>query len=139
RFDRPLANLSLQSFVGGAVTRLFLYETRGQAMLSAECAGEAAEDDLRREILRLAGGFGDLELGDLVGVRALPRDAFPTLEGVARLGELRARLTDRLGAAFVAGGWDAERRDRRFADVGCGIAAGLDAARAKPPRRRAAA
>src|SRR5690606_22118329 len=107
--------------------------------LTAECAGKAAEDELRHEIPRLTGGFGALELGELVGARALPPEVFPTLEGVARLGELRTRLAERVGPTFVAEAWNTERRDQRFADVCAGLAAGLEAAKAKPARRRAAA
>lgn len=138
RFGGP-QGLNLQSFAGGAVTRLFVYESRGQALLTAECAGEAPDAELRSEVLRLAGGFGDIELGDLVSARALPREAFPTLDGVAKLGDLRARLAETMGPGFVAGGWDADARERRFADVCAGLATALQVSKAAPAKRRAAA
>lgn len=95
----------------GAVTRLRLYETRGQVLLAAECLTEISDNDLRREIHRLMAGFGgaSLTLGETLAIRMEPRWDILTVEAAHKLAHLRKALARSEGAAFVAPRW--EERD----------------------------
>jgi len=123
------APLELRNFTGqGAVAEVRLYESRGQALLAAECVAEISDGDLRRELHRLTAGFcgGTLNLGETVSVRIEPRWDCPSMEAVRQLRGLRAALARAHGESFIAPEWEAPRLQDRLADVSAKLVRALD-------------
>jgi hypothetical protein len=88
----------------GAVFGLHLYETRGQAVVMAQCVGEAPEAELRREIHRLMSGFGaaSLFLEDQVSAQVAPGRNGLTLDAARKLAAVEAALARQTSGRFVA-------------------------------------
>ena len=117
----------VQNFTAtGAIFRLYLYETRGQAVLLAECVREAGEAELRGEIDRLMAGFdASLQLGEQVGVNVGPRWIYQSVEAMRRLADMRAVLARTMGDAFIPGAWEPYSKAEKFAQVNAGLMAAL--------------
>lgn len=131
-FGRP-APFRINNFTAcGVVASIFVYESRGQTLLTAECVAEAPADELRREIQRLTAGFGgeSLVLGDQVSASVRSGD-LPSVEGVRRLGELGRRLDRLTGGALLLAACDAARPGAGLARLGAALADAL--APAHPP------
>jgi hypothetical protein len=123
------APLALRNFTTeGAVAEIRLYESRGQALLAAECVAETSDADLRRELHRLTAGFfaGSLVLGETVSVRIEPRWDCPSMDAVRRLRALRAALAMTQGPAFIAPEWEAPRLEDRLADLNGKLVRAMD-------------
>ncbi len=123
------APLELRNFTAeGSVAVVRLYESRGQALLSAECVAEIGDGDLRRELHRLTAGFcgGSLALGETVSVRIEPRWDCPSMDAVKKLQALRKSLAKTQGAGFVAPAWENPRLKQRLADLSAKLAGALD-------------
>lgn len=120
--------LEVRNFTAqGAVTRLRLYETRGQVLLAAECLTETSDTDLRRELHRLMAGFGgaSLQLGETLAVRMEPRWDILTLDAAQKLNRLRKALARSQGAAFVAPRWEDQDPSARHAALTLDLAQAL--------------
>ena len=123
------APLELRNFTAqGAVAEVRLYESRGQALLAAECVAEVRDGDLRRELHRLAAGFcgGSLTLGETASVRIEPRWDCPSMDAVRKLRGLRASLARTHGDAFIAPEWEAPRLKDRLADLSGKLVRAMD-------------
>lgn len=118
----------VQNFTAqGVCFRIYIYESRGQTLLTAECVAECGEPELRGEVASLLAGFpGELSMGELLGVSIKPRWIFHTLEAMQRLSQLRAALAGRMGPAFVPGAWEPYAKTEKFAQVNAALAAALD-------------
>lgn len=125
------APLELRNFTAeGAVAEVRLYESRGQALLAAECVAEVRDGDLRRELHRLTAGVcgGSMTLGETVSVRIEPRWDCPSVEAVKKLRALRAALAKAQGAGFVAPEWETPRLKDRLVDLSGKLVRALDVA-----------
>jgi hypothetical protein len=131
----------VQNFTAtGAIFRIYLYETRGQAIALAECVREADEDELRAEISRLMTDFegASLSLGEQVGASVGPRWIYQSVEAMRKLRDLRGAFTQTMGPAFIPGAWEPYSKAEKFAEVNAGLSAALDVA-GDPVVRTAAA
>lgn len=119
----------VQNFTAeGSCFRLYVYESAGRTLLTAECVAEATNADLRYDIHRLMKGFdGDLALGELLYTSIKPRWIYHSVDAIDRLGELRAALAQQMGPAFVAGAWEPYAKAEKFAAVGADLATALGA------------
>ena len=118
----------IQNFTAtGAIFRLYLYETRGQTVLLAECVHEADEVDLRREIDRLIAGFDGawLKLGEQIGANVGPRWIYQSVDAMRRLTDLREAFARAMGDAFIPGAWEPYSKAEKFAQVNAGLMAAL--------------
>ncbi|MFN3513537.1 MAG: NAD(P)-binding protein [Phenylobacterium sp.] len=114
----------------GSVFRVYLYESRGETLLLAECVAECGDAELRREIHRLMSGFAGagLSIGEQVGQNLAPRWIYQSVEAMRGLKTLRASLARSMGAAFVPGAWEPYAKAEKFAEVNAGLAAALQSA-----------
>lgn len=118
----------VQNFTAtGAVFRIYLYETRGQAVVLAECVREADQDELRAEIFRLLADFdgASLRLGEQIGASVGPRWIYQSVEAIQKLKDLRAAFARTMGSAFIPGAWEPYSKAEKFAEVNSGLAAAL--------------
>lgn len=117
----------VQNFTAtGACFRIYIYESAGQTLLTAECVSEVSVGDLRREIHTLLQGFeGKLALGDPIASAIKPRWIYHSVAAIEGLTALRATLSERLGPAFVAGAWEPYAKAEKFAQVNAGLSAAL--------------
>jgi hypothetical protein len=132
RWTGPLP-FYVQNFTAeGSCFRVYIYETGGKTLLTAECVAEDGGDELTYDIHRMLKGFhGDLTLGDLVAASIKPRWIYHTVDAIDRLVELRATLAERMGPAFVPGAWEPYAKGEKFAEVGASLAAALGVKQAK--------
>lgn len=101
RYAGPLP-FHVQNFTAsGSVFRVYLYESRGQALALAECVRECGDGELRREIHRLMSGFAGatLSLGEQVGADVASR-FYPSVEMRRRLPSVARTL----GPGFILAG-----------------------------------
>ena len=117
----------VQNFTAsGACFRVYIYESAGQTLLTAECVAEASASDLRREIHSLLQGFdGKLALGDQIASAIKPRWIYHSVAAMQGLTDLRAALFARMGPAFVAGAWEPYAKAEKFAEVNTALATAL--------------
>ena len=124
----------VQNFTaGGTCFRVYIYESAGSLLLTAECVVEEAGEALIGDIGRMLQGFdGRLALGELVFRSVKPRWIYHSVDTIDRLAGLRAALAARLGPGFVPGAWEAYAKGEKFAQVEAGLrsALGIKAARA---------
>ncbi len=131
----------VQNFTAtGAVFRVYLYETRGQAVVLAECVREADETELRREIARLMTDFdgGSLNLGAQISASVGPRWIYQSVEAMRKLADLRTAYAANMGPAFIPGAWEPYSKAEKFAEVNAGLGAALDVPLAAAARVAAA-
>ena len=116
----------------GVVSTLRLYDSRGQALIAADCVAEIADSELRREIHRLMAGFcgASLQLGETIGMGMAPRWDCPSTETVNALRALRATLSHSEGAAFVTPIWENPRPAERHAALSQALATALQSQQA---------
>jgi hypothetical protein len=126
RWSGP-APFHAQNFTAqGSVFRAYVYRSRGETLVTAECVGETSDADLRREVRGLLAGFGaDLELGESLAFSLSPNWSYLTTDAHRALGGLRAALARLFGAAFVPGAWEAYAQPDKFTEVNAGLAAAL--------------
>ena len=117
----------VQNFTAtGACFRVYVYESAGQTLLTAECVAEASAPELRREIHSLLRGFeGELVLGDQIAAAVKPRWIYHSVAAMQGLADLRATLFARMGPAFVPGAWEPYAKTEKFAELNAGLAAAL--------------
>ena len=117
----------VQNFTAtGVCFRVYIYESAGQTLLTAECVAEASAADLRREIHDLLQGFeGKLTLGDQIATAIKPRWIYHSVAAMLGLADLRAALFARMGPAFVPGAWEPYAKTEKFAEVNTALAAAL--------------
>lgn len=119
----------VQNFTArGAVFRLYLYETRGQAVVLAECVREADEAELRSEIARLMTDFdgASLSIGEQIGANVGPRWIYQSVDAMRKLTDLRAAFALTMGAAFIPGAWEPYAKAEKFSEVNAGLGAALE-------------
>lgn len=106
----------------GAVSQIYVYESRGQILFTAECVAEVADGELRREIHRLMSVFGgaSLVLGEAVAADHRTRSGYPSMAEVRGLDALRTAYRRELGPGFVLAG-------RRFEGLRMALAAAHEA------------
>ncbi|QFT77189.1 NAD(P)-binding protein [Erythrobacter sp. THAF29] len=109
----------VQNFTAeGSCFRVYIYESGGSTLLTAECVTKPQEIDLHREIHSLLRGFdGQLAIGDLLYRTVKPRWLYHSTDTIDKLGQLRAALKAERGDAFVAGAWEAYAKGEKFAEV----------------------
>ena len=109
----------VQNFTAkGTCFRVYVYESAGCVLVTAECVVEDAGEALIGDIRQMLDGFeGKLEIGDLLARSVKPRWIYHSVETIERLGDLRTALSDRLGSGFVAGAWEAYAKGEKFAEV----------------------
>lgn len=109
----------VQNFTAeGSCFRVYIYESDGAVLLTAECVTETDQAGLARDIHQMLEGFdGTLALGDLLFRTVKPRWLYHSVETIDRLGELRAALKARKGDSFVTGAWEAYAKGEKFAEV----------------------
>ncbi len=119
----------VQNFTAtGVCFRVYVYESGGKTLITAECVTEPQDGPLRREIAGWLAGFeGALTLGRQVGLSIKPRWIYHSLEAMAGLAELRATLAAKLGPAFVHGAWEPYAKAEKLAQVNAALAAALGA------------
>jgi hypothetical protein len=122
----------VQNFTAeGGCFRVYVYESGGRILLTAECVAETPDALLRAEIVRLMRGFGSPpQLGACLSATVKARWIYHTLDAVQGLAALRSRLAERMGPAFVAGAWEPYAKAEKFAQVNAALAAALGTHRA---------
>lgn len=117
----------VQNFTAeGACFRVYVYESAGQTLITAECVAEASDAELRAEISRLLAGFeGELQLGQMLATSIKPRWIYHSIDAIQRLTQLRAALADRFGSTFVPAAWEPYAKAEKFALVNARLAAAL--------------
>jgi hypothetical protein len=123
----------VQNFTAeGSCFRVYIYESGGKTLLTAECVAEDGGDELSWDIDRLLKGFeGDLTLGDLLAASIKPRWIYHTVDAIERLTQLRATLGERMGPAFVPGAWEPYAKGEKFVEMDGALAAALGVSKAK--------
>ena len=109
----------VQNFTAeGSCFRVYIYESAGSVLLTAECVVEDAGEALIGDIRRMLEGFeGKLTVGELLFRTVKPRWLYHSVDTVDGLAELRSALAARLGKGFVAGAWEAYAKGEKFAEV----------------------
>jgi hypothetical protein len=124
----------VQNFTtSGSCFRVYIYESAGRVLLTAECVVEDARDTLIGDIRRMLEGFdGRLKVGEQLFQTVKPRWLYHSVETIDRLAQLRAALAARLGTGCVPGAWEAYGKGEKFAEVDAALrtALGIKAARA---------
>lgn len=117
----------VQNFTAeGSCFRVYIYESAGKTLLTAECVVEDAGNTLGTDIGRMLEGFdGKLTIGELLVTSVKPRWIYHTVETIDRLKDLRSALAARMGTDFVAGAWEAYAKGEKFAEVECALQAAL--------------
>ncbi|MBV7264812.1 NAD(P)-binding protein [Erythrobacter ani] len=106
----------------GSCFRVYIYESGGAKLLTAECVYEAEGDELAEDIHLLLDGFeGELTIGGLLYRSIKPRWLYHTVDTMDKLGGLRMVLMDRLGDNFVPGAWEAYAKGEKFTEVEAGL------------------
>lgn len=123
----------VQNFTAeGSCFRVYVYESGGQTLLTAECVAEDGGDELSYDIQRMLKGFaGDFTLGDLLAATIKPRWIYHTVDAIDQLTALRATLSERLGTAFVPGAWEPYAKAEKFVEMERALAAALGVSKAK--------
>jgi hypothetical protein len=123
----------VQNFTAkGSCFRVYIYESAGKVLLTAECVAECAGEDLALEVRRMLQGFeGKLSLGDLLCTSVKPRWIYHSVDTMEQMSKLRAELTAQMGSGFVPGAWEPYAKGEKFAEVGAALAAALGVAAAK--------
>jgi hypothetical protein len=118
RWTGPLP-FYVQNFTAeGQCFRVYVYDSNGRTLVTAECVERADESALPREIQRLLAGFaGTLTLGDLLFRSIKPRWLYHSVETIDRLRQLRGALRALKGESFVTGAWEAYAKGAKFVEV----------------------
>jgi hypothetical protein len=109
----------VQNFTAaGTCFRVYMYESGGTVLLTAECVLEDAGDALIGDVRNMLDGFeGKLDVGQLLFRSMKPRWLYHSVDTVERLTELRSALRDRVGPSFIAGAWEAYAKGEKFAEM----------------------
>ncbi|HEX2561732.1 flagellin modification protein FlmF [Phenylobacterium sp.] len=131
RYEGPLP-FYVQNFTAeGAVFRIYVYESGGQALATAECVEEADDAPLRREIDRWMSPFEEvrMSLGEQVFANLQPRWIYHSTDAMAQLEALRDVAAKTLGPSFVPGAWEPYSKAEKFHQVQAALEAALGAGR----------
>lgn len=117
----------VQNFTArGSCFRVYIYESAGDLLLTAECVVEDAGDALTGDIHRMLEGFrGKLTIGEQLFRSVKPRWLYHSVDTIERLAELRAALAARMGTSFIPGAWEAYAKGEKFAEVEAALRTGL--------------
>jgi hypothetical protein len=117
----------VQNFTAkGSCFRIYIYESAGSVLLTAECVVEDASDVLAGDIRGLIAGFdGKLTIGDLIFRSVKPRWLYHSVDTINQLTALRSALNARLGRGFVPGAWEAYAKGEKFEEVNGALHTGL--------------
>ncbi|MEM6909585.1 MAG: NAD(P)-binding protein [Pseudomonadota bacterium] len=111
----------------GSCFRVYIYESAGSLLLTAECVERVDEEDLTSQITQLLDGFdGKLTIGDLIFRTVKPRWLYHSVDTIDSLGALRSSLKAHKGENFIAGAWEAYGKDDKFAEVEAGLLKALE-------------
>lgn len=126
RWTGPLP-FYVQNFTAeGTCFRVYIYESAGRILLTAECVDEPDRlTELRNDIHRMTRPFGDLVLGEPIATAVKPRWIYHTVEAIQRLGDLRAAMARQMGPGFVAGAWEPYAKAEKFHEVNAALDAAL--------------
>lgn len=118
----------VQNFTAqGACFRVYVYESGGSTLLTAECVATCEQSALTGDIHRMLGAFeGDLTLGALLHTTVKPRWLYHSVETIDSLAALRQALKARMGDRFVAGAWEAYAKGAKFVEVEADLAKALE-------------
>lgn len=118
RWTGPLP-FYVQNFTAqGSCFRVYIYESGGSILLTAECVSAEDGEGLIEDIHRLLEGFdGRLALGNLLYRTMKPRWLYHSTDTMEKLGKLRATLKAVRGTSFVTGAWEAYAKGDKFADL----------------------
>jgi hypothetical protein len=117
----------VQNFTAkGSCFRVYIYESAGRVLLTAECVVEDAGEALIGDIRCMLEGFkGKLTVGELLFRSVKPRWLYHSVDTIDRLAELRSALAAQVGSGFVAGAWEAYAKGEKFAAVDSALRAAL--------------
>jgi hypothetical protein len=109
----------VQNFTAdGSCFRVYIYESAGSMLMTAECVAEDAGEALIGDIRRMLEGFeGKLSVRELLFRSVKPRWIYHSGDTIDGLAELRRALAARMGRGFVAGAWEAYAKGEKFAEV----------------------
>jgi hypothetical protein len=117
----------VQNFTAkGSCFRVYIYESAGSLLLTAECVVEDAGEALIEDIRTMVEGFeGRLTVGELLYRTVKPRWLYHSVDTIDRLASLRSALAARMGMDFVAGAWEAYGKGEKFAEVNAALSTAL--------------
>ena len=109
----------VQNFTAeGSIFRVYIYESAGSVLLTAECVEKCDEAALKRDIHTMLEGFeGELAIGEQLHHSFKPRWLFHSQGTIDNLGQLRAALKAHRGNRFVTGAWEAYAKGEKFVEV----------------------
>lgn len=117
----------VQNFTAeGSCFRVYIYESAGQTLLTAECVEKCAPDALHRDIHAMLDGFaGDLAIGELLFSAVKPRWLYHSIGTITKLTQLGDALRARRGNNFVTGAWAAYAKGEKFVEVEANLQSAL--------------
>ena len=117
----------VQNFTAeGSCFRVYIYESAGQVLLTAECVAKCETEALQRDIRRMLDGFeGALTLGELLYTAVKPRWLYHSIGTITKLTELGDALRVSRGRNFVTGAWAAYAKGEKFVEVEANLQAAL--------------
>ncbi|MEL6238325.1 MAG: NAD(P)-binding protein [Pseudomonadota bacterium] len=102
----------------GACFRVYIYESAGAPLLTAECVSQCDESALTHDIHRVVDGFdGTLRVKKRLHSAVKPRWLYHSVETIDSLTVLRRALRARMGDRFVTGAWEAYAKGAKFVEV----------------------
>lgn len=109
----------VQNFTAkGSCFRVYIYESAGKVLLTAECVEKAEPAALHHDIHAMLDGFaGDLAIGELLFTAIKPRWLYHSVGTIAKLSALRTALQAQRGDRFVTGAWEAYAKGEKFVEV----------------------
>ena len=109
----------VQNFTAdGSCFRVYIYESGGTTLLTAECVSQHSEEALEHDIYSMLDGFaGELTLAEELFRSVKPRWLYHSNDTIDKLGALRTALKAKFGARFVTGAWEAYAKGEKFAQV----------------------
>lgn len=123
RFAGPRPFVVRNYSAAGSVFALYVYETRGETLVSAVCVQDATECAVRAEAQAMLDAFSGepARVGEHLAARSRTRGLALTLEARRCLEDVARRN----GPAFVGGAWTRATLSARFAEVSQGLAHAL--------------
>ncbi|MDZ4320262.1 MAG: NAD(P)-binding protein [Phenylobacterium sp.] len=119
RLEAPVP-LTVRNYTGeGKVSALWVYQSRGETLVSVECVDEVGDEPLRAEVLRLLAPFArrPMILDACVLTNMRTRFACPSVEAVQRLDRLEVELAHRFQGRFLVAGWESADAGARIAGL----------------------
>ena len=109
----------VQNFTAeGSCFRVYIYESAGEVLLTAECVEKCEIAALHRDIHTMLDGFqGQLTIGELLYTAVKPRWLYHSIGTITKLTELGEALRESRGSNFVTGAWAAYAKGEKFVEV----------------------